>query len=141
MSILGIKFMDELVGGVRNQKVSIGIIAGVLFLAWNSWQWAFETFSTKAEAAENVHKLESMLQSNNNLLQDHIDEYRIGEAIKDVESIEGDLWHLKMHESQAGETAETRALKAEMEKKLDHAIEYRNCLMNQRPNCKHLSGR
>ena len=139
MAILGISAMSEEVWGrLKDERIPVGVAVGVIAFAFYAYGWATDNFVTTAKAATEMSKLSGQVGQIQQSVDDHIKEYRIGEAIKDVEDLEARLYHVQLHEDSAGASATTRARTKELQERLRKAQIYRDCLLNDRPNCQHL---
>lgn len=139
MAILGISAMTEEVWGrLKDERISVGVLVGAVAFSFYAYGWATDNFVTTAKAATEMNKLTSQVGQIQQSVDEHIKEYRIGEAIKDVEDLEAQIYHVRLHEDSAGESPSTRARKAELNERLRKAMIYRDCLLNDRPNCQHL---
>lgn len=137
---------DFLVGILQEQKINMAIVVAGLM----AFSWMNTTFITKVDASDSLNEMNrtvvvsikaiesSVIRMEENQAQ-HVKEYRIEAAISECERIESDLWHLTLHEQQHGVSAETESLRRQLTESQRHAETYRNCLLNDLPNCKHLA--
>ena len=132
--------MDEAVQRVKDEKVSIGVVVAVLMLAYYAHGWVFETFVTKVSAADNVQSVQNTLNDVQKTLNTFVVSYEIREAKKTVEAIEAQIWHSQQHIREHGASPEVEAKLTGLERKLDMAVKYRDCLLADKPNCEHLKG-
>lgn len=140
MAIIGIAGMDDVVRKIKDEKVSIGVVIAVAVLAYYAHGWVFETFVTKANAQENVAGVQKTLDDVQHTLNSFVQNYEIREAKKNVETIEATMFHMQQHVAEHGNTPETEAKISSLQRRLDNAVKYRDCLLNDHPNCEHLKG-
>ena len=113
---------------VKQQQLSIGvlIVLGAAVIWFYTWLGA--TFVTKVEASEYNTQISAQVAGNTRLLNDLTTEFHITAALQQVEALDAKLDRKKA----AG--VDTETLK-ELGKDLANAVEYKNCLMDNKPNC------
>ena len=126
-------------GMLKDEKVSLGILGLIAFIMFRAYGWMDVEFIRRTQAQDATEAIQKSVDSMSQMLKGHISDYTIGEAVKEVEQLEGDLWYLKLTASYSGETEETVTLERELRERLRHAVSYRDCLLDNRPNCKHLT--
>ena len=150
LAILGNWAMEQLVGPLKDQRVTLGVVfALAVVLGYVGYLWADNTHAdllTRAESAAETQELKSqidengrtaqqalsLLQEQNKLLHAHVEDFAItmaSQAVKDAKS------EIRVAESNPNITdRELRFLQEELE----HAEEYKACLVKRGSNCKHL---
>lgn len=126
------------VDGIKKQPISVGVVLTIIIGAWPTVGWFNDyhtKFISKAEASQHIEKhlteLEQKVDRNTDTLNDFQKEVRIRYALGRVESLEARLYTL----TRDGADPE---LIHEVESDLDHARAYCDCLLENRPNCRHL---
>lgn len=115
-----IKFMDELIGGLKDQKISIAVLGLCVSAMIYAYAWADEKFASQSE-------LKQLTQ----LVIDHTEEFRINNASQVIRDLKTDL---RIAKATAAPETELHRLNEQLE----HAEEYKDCLVSRRPNCRHL---
>lgn len=123
---------------VKDKDVSLGLLVVCGIILAFTWLYANEVFIPRAEAEENVKTLQQAVEQLAEKQDTHIKDWRIRTAVESVERIETEMWHLKEHEMLAGESMATEDRERYLKAKLGHAKEYKDCVINNRPNCEHL---
>jgi len=137
---------------IRDEKVSAVLVVLLFLGSIKGYFWLDATFITKAEASEKreqienklsekVEKVEQKVEVTNILLRTHIHEFDIINAINRVESLEAEKRSIELLESLGTETAQSKSNKEVNAEKLEHAKEYRDCLLQDKPNCSLLKER
>ena len=112
--------MEQIIGALRNEKVSGAVLAALLGIAWWAHAWAEEEFVKKTEFT----KLEKAVNAG----FESIEINDAGQIIRDIK--------LEILVTQATDGSGARV--ARLQERLEHAQDYKQCLVNRRPNCKHL---
>lgn len=115
--------MEQAIGALRNEKISLGLLAVVLFLAGYAYTWA------GGEHDNLVSKTE--FQELTTLMIGHTEEFRIVNASQLIRDLEMQL-------DIAAATGKTESEIAHIKTDIKEARLYRSCLIDRRPNCKHL---
>jgi hypothetical protein len=112
--------MEQIFGALKEEKVSVAMI--VVVVAGTFWMhsWASEKYVEKTE-----------FQQLSKLMIDHTEEYRINNASQIIRDLKTNIRIAKA--TQAPEFDLDR-----LEEELEHAEQYKKCLVDRRPNCKHL---
>ena len=130
---------------LKKKHVSIGLLITLAMAGWwllgqsNAWHQA--TFVTRAEAAQSSEKISGQLDQNQRILTDHIAEFRIKNALDRVDDLEMKLYYLDRDEEERGVTGSSAERRRDYTNELGNAEAYRDCLLNNRPNCEHLARR
>jgi type II secretory pathway pseudopilin PulG len=119
MSIWG-KFMEELMGGLKDQKISLAVLGLVATALVYAYAWADDKFASQSE----VEQLKT-------LIIDHTEEFRINNASQIIRDLKTDI---RIAKATNAPEVELRRL----DEQLHHAEQYKECLVLRRPNCKHL---
>lgn len=119
MSIWGLN-MDQVLGGLKDEKISLAVLGFVVATAMYAYAWAEDKYASASE----VQQLKT-------LIIDHTEEFRINNASQIIRDLKTDIRIAKA----------TAAPEVEMDRlneQLEHAEIYKDCLVQRRPNCKHL---
>ncbi len=127
---------------LKSTPISIGLLISVVPLVlWAfsvSRAWHFDNFITIAEAEEHSMKVEAEVKQTQRILEDHIEEFRIARAQDRVDQLEQKLYFLLRDQEKDGQTPASQARIAELRHELQDTEVYLDCLIQGRPNCKHL---
>ncbi len=130
---------------LKSTPISIGLLISVIpILLWAasvSRTWHFDNFVTIAQAEEHSKKVEDEVKQTQRILEDHIDEFRIARAQDRIDQLENKLYFLLRDQEKDGETARSRERIAEVRHELQDTEAYLDCMIQARPNCKHLEPR
>jgi hypothetical protein len=112
--------MEALMGILKNEKISSTVLVLILVGAWWSYSWANDEFVNKGDFNKlttliTTHVEDMQIVNASQLIRDKELAYRICEATGDTP---GELKNLS--------------------DQIIQAKQYRNCLINKQPNCKHL---
>jgi len=135
-----------LVNFIKDEKVSAVLVLLLCLGGIKSYFWLDATFISKAEAAQKteavenklsakVEQVEEKVELTNNLLRTHIHEFDIINAINRVENLEAEKRAFEMLEAVGVQSDKSNASKQAVADKLENAKEYRDCLLQNRPNC------
>lgn len=113
------RLMEQAMGAWGSQKVRLGFVAGVILLVWWVHGWAKEEFVTRDEFSE--------LRT---IFVEYIDDSRIEDAKKYIRDKQ-----LALQLAEA--TNEPESHIATLKGQIKQAEKYRDCLINEEPNCKH----
>ena len=118
--------MDQIVGVMRNEKISSLVLIFLLVIAYKGFVWAGE------EHTDLVKKSEFNVLVT--LITDHKEEFRIVAATNAISDKELEIRICKA----AGDTPEELD---RLTKELDTLTAYKSCLVGRRPNCQHVRDR
>jgi len=124
---------------LKDQKVSIGLVSIVAALLWQVYGWADTTFVTRLQADEKITSLQASVERTNQLLVQYIGDESIRDAKERVRELEVELYHLDVHMEAHGSTPKTELRRTQVNGELRVMKEYRDCLLRNGPNCKHLA--
>lgn len=119
--------VTEVIDMLRQEKISGSVLAFVVLLAWYAYGWAGEEFVS----ADEFKQLNKEFKELNNAITDHVDDMKIVNASQLIRDKE-----LSMQLGMAVGLNESEM--EHLESEIRKAKEYRKCLIDQRPNCKHL---
>jgi hypothetical protein len=123
--------MEQAIGALKDEKISLSLLAAVCLLAWYSITWAGQTFVEMEEFEDHTEEVGEKLINLTSVLQTHVEEYRITEASRNIRELKRDIQIAEQLESPEYEIEK-------MQEQLVHAEEYKRCLIRRGPNCKHL---
>jgi len=123
---------------IKSQPISFGLVLTMILGAWPAVGWFNEyhsNFISRVEASQQIEEhlshLEQKVDRNTDTLTDFQKEVRIRYALGRVETLEARLYTLRRDSADPD-------LIHELEGDLDHARTYADCLLADRPNCRHL---
>lgn len=125
------KLMEQAIGALKDEKVSLSLLGLVVMIAWYAHAWATEEFVDKQQFDEHTQEVENKLDTLQTVINQHVEEYRIVEASRVIRDLKRDIQLAETIESPAREVAE-------LKEELRHAEEYKRCLVGRLPNCQHL---
>lgn len=114
------KLMEQGLGVLKNEKVSWAFLVSIMSLVVYTYAWANESFVKQRDFDE----LKSILVS-------HTEEFRITEAAQIVRD-------LQLQKQVALATGKPETEIAHIDGAIQQATAYKTCLIDRRPNCKHL---
>ena len=131
---------------LRKKRITVATLVMFSAAAWYaidaSARWHVRTFVTIPTALAATQSVTMQIETNAELLRDqgdklddHITEFRLQNAIEKVDLFEERLYFLERDTNERGQTPDSDIRKKDLENDLKHAIEYRDCLLNERPNC------
>jgi hypothetical protein len=126
--------MEQLLGAMKNEKVSSSVFILLLFVAYYAFAWASEEHGqlvTRAEYQRDQQELKVQLEELTSVVKLYIDDSTIISASQLVRDKE-----LQLQIAEA--TGETETQIAHIKREIEAAKRYRACLIQQEPNCKHL---
>lgn len=126
--------MEQLLGAVRNEKISSTVLAILLIFAYYAIAWAneeHENLVTKEEWQRSQSALTEQLSELTQAFRTYADDTTIIAASQLVRDKE-----LQLQIAQATGKLESE-IKA-IESEIIAAKRYRTCLIERRPNCKHM---
>jgi hypothetical protein len=112
--------MEQGLGILKNEKVSLAFLVSVLSMAIYAYAWANESFVKQQDFDE--------LKS---LLVNHTEEFRITDAAQIVRD-------LQLQRQVALATGKPEEEITDIDDDIRAAQAYKSCLIEQKPNCKHL---
>lgn len=122
---------------------TIAIIVVVAFTIYQaSRNWHYATFFTVAQAEQHQKTPHQSAidigEKLNNKLDGHIDEFRLYTAIQAADAAEDALYYHQSEMNHSGDAPGGRERTRELERRKRHAFEYKECLINNKPNCEQL---
>lgn len=150
LATLGQWVMEQIVGGLKEQRVTVSLTIALIILAVAAgYLWADDqhgNYVTKEESARQTEELKSRINENGataqkavdilveqqKLLTDHVEEFSITMANQWVKDAKTDI-----RLAEANSATSEREIRL-LEEELKHAEAYKQCLIERRPNCKHL---
>jgi hypothetical protein len=120
VSTMWSEIMEQVLGALKNEKISAGILVLMVALAWYVHAWAEEEFVKQSEF--------SQLQTTVSTGFESIEINDAGQIIRDIKL------ELIITKATQGSEADLDRLTD----KLEHAQAYKQCLVERKPNCKHL---
>jgi hypothetical protein len=123
--------MEQATRGLKDEKISISVLALLIMIVVYSYTWANEEFVDKKVFEDHTHDVQKKLDGLATTINAHVEEYRIVEASRVIRDLKRDI---QMGESLNESPREINQLKEE----LRHAEEYKRCLVSRQPNCQHL---
>ena len=117
---------------LESQKITIGtvIVCGLAFLWLRGWMG--DTFFTRVEAAEHNRQVTAEISDNTEMLGALTKEIRVNAAYGWVGTLEAKVYAMKR------DGVGDELLEAE-KSRLGRATDYRDCLMDNAPNCELLA--
>lgn len=112
--------METAMGTLKDEKVSVAVLVLVGAAMVYMHAWASDKYVEQTE----FNQLKT-------LMIDHTEEYRINNASQIIRDLKTDIRIAKA--TQAPEYDLDR-----LQEQLEHAEQYKACLVNRQPNCKHL---
>ena len=114
------RIMEQTMGVLKNEKVSLAFLVSILSMAVYAYAWASDNFVHQQEFDE----LKSLLIT-------HTEEFRITDAAQIIRD-------LQLQKQIAVATGKTPNEISHIDEELRQATAYKNCLIKQEPNCKHM---
>ena len=113
---------------IASHKVTLGtvIVCVLIFI------WIGDTFVTKTEAADYNSQVTAQISDNTTLLTALTKEIRVGAAYDRVDTLEVKVYAMRRDDADP-------ALLEDEEKRLGRATAYRDCLLDNKPNCELLA--
>jgi hypothetical protein len=112
--------MEQILGAIKNEKVSSSVLVLLVAVAWWAHSWAEEEFVKKGEFSELQNSVSGGFES--------IEINDAGQIIRDIK--------LEILITKATSDDTTRL--SDLDEELEHAKAYKQCLVKQEPNCQHL---
>ena len=126
--------MEQLISAVKNEKVSASLGVVILLLAYYAMSWAneqHEDLVSKDQYDRGQSELKVQMSELTSVVRTYIEDQKIVSASQLIRDKELAL-QVASHDDQ--QPLEVERLREEIEA----AKRYRECLISQRPNCKHL---
>jgi hypothetical protein len=130
--------MEQLLGAMKNEKISTGVLGLLVMLAWYAFTWAdaqHEAMASeavpRAEYQKDQQELKNQIADMANVLTAHVKDIQIVNASQLVRDKE-----LALQLAEAANATETQ--KSHLRQEIEDAKAYRECLIDMRPNCKHM---
>ena len=117
------KLMEQVIGGLKDEKISLSLLGIMVLIAWYSFTWANEQHGDLVKRSE--------FDELSKLMIEHTEEFRIVNASQIIRDFE-----LQLQVAEA--TGRSQAEIIHIEEEIAQAKRYRSCLIDRRPNCKHL---
>ena len=114
------EIMEQVIGALKNEKISTGVLVALVGIAWWAHGWAEEEFVKKGEFSE--------LQTT---VTDGFENIEINDAGQIIRDIKLEL--LITRATQGSQSDRDR-----LDEQLTQAQAYRQCLIERKPNCQHL---
>jgi len=112
--------MEQILGALKNEKISSGVLALLLCGAWWAYGWAGEEFVNRNDFDE----LKGLIIT-------HVADMKIVTASQLIRDKE-------LAVQIANATGESDTQISHIQNEITRAQAYRTCLINEEPNCKHL---
>jgi hypothetical protein len=112
--------MEQAIRGLKDEKVSLSLLALVVLIAWYSFTWADEEFARKSDFEQLI-----------NVMTEHTEEFRIVTASQIIRDME---LQLQVAEATGATESEIIHIKGD----IADAKRYKQCLIDRKPNCKHM---
>lgn len=113
------QLMEQLVGFLQKRPSGSTFIF-IMLICFAAYAWAGEEFVRKTE----FNELKTLMVS-------HTEEFRINNASQIIRDLKTDI---RIAKATSAPVVEVDRL----EDQLDHAERYKDCLVDRKPNCKHL---
>ena len=115
--------MEQVLSSLRDEKVSLGVLGAVFVLLFYAYAWANDEYAKQSDFDELKE-----------LIINHTEEFRINNASQIIRDLKTDI---RIAEATRDPDAPDVELKR-LREQLEHAEDYKRCLVERRPNCKHL---
>ena len=112
--------MEQLIGALKNEKVSAGVLVALVAIAWWAHAWAEEEFVKKGEFS----KLQTTVTTG-------FESIEINDAGQIIRAVRLEILITKATNGSASELEH-------LADELKHAQAYKQCLVKREPNCQHL---
>ena len=112
--------MEQVIGALKNEKISAGVLVALIGIAWWAHSWAEEEFVKRGEFSELRTTVTDGFES--------IEINDAGQIIRDIKL------ELLITRATQGAPSELKRL----DDQLSHAQAYKQCLIERKPNCQHL---
>jgi hypothetical protein len=112
--------MEQILGVIKNEKISASVMVVLIGVAWWAHAWAEEVFVKKGEF--------DTLQTT---VTDGFESIEINDAGQIIRDIKLEILITKATQGSQEE-------KDRLADKLEHALAYKQCLVERKPNCRHL---
>lgn len=135
---IGRDMMEQVLGAMKNEKVSASVFGLLLFISVYAFSWANRQHELVADASvksEQYNHDQEELKKQLGQLTDAVTEYIDDAKIVDASQLIRDK-QLALQIAHA--TSEPESEIKRITAQINQAKSYRTCLINRRPNCKHL---
>ena len=123
--------MEQLVGALKDEKVSLSVLVLAGLMAYYGYGWANDQFVDKESFDDHTEEVTNKLDALTTSMNAHVEEYRIVEASRVIRDLKRDIQLAIATEAPEREVQELR-------EDLEHAEDYKRCLIGRKPNCQHL---
>jgi uncharacterized protein YaiL (DUF2058 family) len=130
--------MEQLLGAMKNEKVSTGVLGLLVMFAFYAYSWATDVHDTlassnvsRSEYQKDQQELRTQIADMADVLNAHVKDIQIVNASQLIRDKE-----LALQLAEAANATETQ--KSHLRQEIEDAKKYRECLIDQRPNCKHM---
>jgi hypothetical protein len=117
----------------RKVTVPLVLLGGILVLGWRAdgltVDYLDDFFITKAVAEEQFEQISKQVETNTDLIVQHVGEYKLNENASRMSRIESQLYDLEFHVEQNGETELTRDRKKALTSELQRLGRVRSCIV------------
>lgn len=141
--------MEQAISLLKDEKMSIGVLGALVFMAYVGFVWAdsqHQDYQTKAEAAQADRELKALIAGNAETagkvlskMDAHVKDFEAAQEEARIEYAKATVRDMNT-ELRLAQT-DPSTTEREMENLVAHleqAKEYRDCLINRKPNCQHL---
>lgn len=112
--------VEQVIGALKNEKISAGVMVALIAIAWWAHSWAEEEFVKKGE----FNRLQAAVDDG----FESVEINNAGQVIRDIK--------LEILITKATQGSDKEL--ADLADELKHAQAYKACLVKQEPNCQHL---
>lgn len=123
--------MEQGVRGLKDEKISLSVLGLLIAAVVWSYSWADQKFVDEDTFNKHTNDIENKLDQLSNVMETHVEEYRIVEASRVIRDLKRDIQIASAMEEPEYQVQELR-------EQLEHAEEYKRCLVSRMPNCQHL---
>ena len=125
------KLMEQLMGGIKDEKISMSILVFFVFGLYYAYGWADNEFVKKTEFNELKNLIVQSDQNMDQKMDEHTEDFEITSASQLLRD-------LKLEQRIAKATGATETELIDIQEQIDAAGEYKSCLVSRLPNCEHL---
>lgn len=123
---------------IKEIRVPIGITIGAIACLWYAKAWADKEYVTSDDFAKKSQEISleisgvsSQITALVDITEDHVEEFRISEATQVVREAKRDLVMAEISNA-------TPDQKRYLAEQVSKAEQYKQCLVNRQPNCRHI---
>jgi Tfp pilus assembly protein PilW len=117
----------------RKVTVPLIMVVGLVVLGFKAdnltVDYLDDFFIKKAEAAEQFEQIATKVEKNADLIEAHIDEYKLNENARQISSVEDQIYEVEYHEQVEGESDITRDRKRQLRAQLARLQRVRACII------------